>query len=304
MREVDIVEHVKSGGHLKLWHLTDLHVGAPDFAEKELRYAVSLIEQDPCARWTFGGDGGDLIRHTDRRYKPDELHHRYRNAIDIRYATAEHLLELFDPIRLKCLAWADGNHEEVFDKMYGGKFGCEMATNLGIADRWVDYRGFVKVQVQITKTQRLPLFIDIQHGWQAGRRPGAAHNQLELEMGYTDADVLLRGHSHAPLAHPMQTWTMTNGSSAYQRQRYLINGGSWRRGYTRPKAVNPNRLSEVEGSLWSERKGFRVGDVGGPVLRIGVRAQSGRNRPLDPVMPAHFEMTAYEGTINEEVLGL
>lgn len=293
-------ESVKSGGHIKLHHLTDFHLGAPDVDEQALKDRIALIEGDPQARWTFGGDGGDLIRFNDRRYKPDELHPRYRNTTDIRYATMEHLLELLGPIADKCWAYADGNHEEKMDHFYGGKFGCEVAVNLGIADKWVDYRGFVVVAFSVTKTQQHSLFIDLSHGWQAGRRTGAPQNQAELELSYTDADILLRGHSHASWAQPFETWTMSYKHNPKLRQRYVINGGTWRTGYKNPPPVNPKRLSEAEGSLWSERKGYRISAVGGPVLIIRVFTDGGgTNR-----RPGGFVMTAIEGEIDAETLGL
>lgn len=95
MRVVEIEESLPGKKKaIRLHHICDTHLGAPDVDEKALKERVALIEGDPNARWTFGGDGGDLIKFSDRRYQPDELHHRYRQATDMRYATMEHLLEV------------------------------------------------------------------------------------------------------------------------------------------------------------------------------------------------------------------
>ena len=301
MRVVEI-EEVLPGKKktIRLHHICDTHLGAPDVDERALRERVELIRKDPNARWTFGGDGGDLIKFSDRRYQPDELHHRYRQATDIRYATMEHMLEVFSPIKEKCWGLCDGNHERKYDELNGGKFGCELACNLGIPDRWVDYRGFIHVQFALTKTQRLPVLLDLQHGWQAGRRPGGPHNQAELELGFTEADIVLRGHSHTPLAHAFVTLGVSSGKAqkVRRRTRYVVNGGTWRLGYRdglRP--VNGDRLSEVEGSLWSERKGFRPAPIGGPVLIIKLLGAG-------PSGPAMLEMAAVENLIDEETLGI
>lgn len=301
MRVVEIQESLPGKKkRINLHHVCDTHLGAPDVDEKALKERVALIESDPQARWTFGGDGGDLIRFSDRRYQPDELHWRYRQATDMRYATMEHLLEIFSPIKDKCWGLCDGNHERKLDEVNGGKFGCELACNLGIPDRWVDYRGFINVEIQLTKTQRLPLLIDLQHGWQAGRRSGAPQNQAELELGFTEADIVLRGHSHSPFAQPFVTLGVSSGKRARvrRRTRYVVNGGSWRLGYRdNLKPVNGDRLSEVEGSLWAERKGYRPSPIGGPVLVI--RPQVARDNE-----PAVLEMAAVENLIDAETLGL
>jgi len=301
MRVVDITEILPGAKkRINLHHICDTHLGAPDVDEEALRHRVSLIDKDPNGRWTFGGDGGDLIKFSDRRYQPDELHHRYRQATDMRYATMEHMLEVFSPIKDKCWGICDGNHERKYDEFNGGKFGCEFACNLGIPNRWVDYRGFIRVEIQMTKTQRTPLLLDLQHGWQAGRRVGSPHNQAELELGFTEADVVLRGHSHSPFAQPFVTLGVSGGKAqrVRRRTRYVVNGGTWRLGYRDGLAsVDPDRLSEVEGSLWAERKGYRPSPVGGPVLVI---LPHGGQRDK----PATLEMAAIENLVNEETLGL
>jgi len=298
MRVVRVGEPIKSGGTIRLHHLTDLHVGAPDFAEPEFRARVSLIADDPGARWTMGGDAGDLIRHSDKRYSPTELHERYRLATDLVLATQEHLVELLAPIASKCWGWADGNHERTVDRAYGGHFGAEITTMLGIQGRFVGYRGFVEVRFAIN-TVRLPLLIDLQHGWQAGRLKGAPLVQAERELGTSTADVVLRGHNHQPLGHPFVTLDLTGGGkgSVVRRHRSVINGGTWRLGYRDDLApINPRKLSEVEGDLWSETKGFRAEPLGGPVLALRVVKGDGA--------PSGIEHSIISGEINARTLGL
>lgn len=283
MRIVKLVEHAKHGATIRLFHVTDTHLGAPDTDEGALRATVKRIADDPDARWTFGGDCGDLIRFNDRRYQPTELAPRYRQATDIRLASLEHAEEIFKPIAGQCWAWADGNHERKYDEHYGGHFGVEICCNLGIESRYVGYRGFVHVTFQLTKTTRLTQLIDIQHGWQAGRSGGAFVNQAEKELSMTEADIVLRGHSHKPNRVTLVTLGVTNDCRrALRRHRTVLNGGTYRVGYRDDLApINRNRLSEVEKDLWGETKGFRAEHLGGPVLELrldgGNSARAGRN---------------------------
>lgn len=305
MRVVRIHEDVAGAPRIAFHHLTDLHVGAPDFAEDEFIARRKLIEDDPYARWTMGGDGGDLIRFSDRRYSPTELAPRYRNAVDARYATIEHLVELFSPIADKCWGWADGNHERVMDNYYGGKVGVEVCCALGIQDKWVGYRGFISISFNITSTQRKALLIDLQHGWQVGRLKGGPHVQAEREFSTTDADILLRGHNHQPAAHTFVTLGVPHGGQEVTRRyRTMINGGSWRYGYrvdTTP--VDPEQLSQVEGDLWHETKGFRAEPVGGPVVLLKVFGNRGIKNGKR-YGPGTIEHTTIENHIDAASLGL
>lgn len=309
MRIVRVEEKVPHQGVLRLHHVTDCHLGAPDVDEEALRERVALIAQDPQARWTMGGDGGDLIRHNDPRYEISSLHPRYRTATDIRYATREHLAEIFEPIKDKCWGWADGNHENKLNKFYGGNFSVEVCCDLGIEDRFLGYRGFVAVTVTVgTRGCRLPVLVDLQHGWQVGRLKGAFLVQAERELGMTDADVVLRGHNHQPAAHVFATLGVTHagrGSSrVVQRGRTVLNGGCWRKGFRDNLApVNRNKLSEVEGDLWQETMGYRGEPVGGPVLVL--RFDQGKGVDKNGYeRRAQVSHTIVEGLVDAQSLGL
>lgn len=280
MRIVRVVEEARPGTILRLHHITDPHLGAPDVDEQALRRRIQDIADDPDARWTFGGDCGDLIKFNDRRYQPTELHHRYRQATDIRYATLEHAQELFEPIKAKLWGACEGNHEWKYDEHYGGKFLVELLCNMGVESRYVGAEGFVSVTLQVTKTQRVQQLIDLAHGWQAGRSPGSFYGQAEKELSMTEADIVLRGHSHKPNHKIFKTrGTSHDGQHVVHRHRTVLNGGSWRTGYRDNLApVNRDRLSEVEGDMWAERKLFRDELMGGAVILLRPHAGSGQKR--------------------------
>ncbi len=309
MRIVRIEETIPGGAKIRLHHLTDLHTGAPDFDEDAFKQRVKLIEEDDWARWTHGGDGGDLIRFNDRRYQPTELHPRYRNATDIRYASLEHQQELLAPIIDKCWGIADGNHEKKLNDHYGGNFGVELSVNLGKPRLWVGYRGFVYVQFQKANSQRrLAQLIDLQHGWQAGRSSGSFYNQAEKEIGMTEADIVLRGHSHKPNGAIFATLGLNSTRTRIvKRHRTCVNGGSWRHGYRdNLAAVDPNRLSEVEGDMWQETKGFRAELTGGPVIVLHFEWGGSKPRATSPVErdSAVITHSLVKGDITADTLGL
>lgn len=302
MRVVRGNVQVRSGESLHLHHITDTHTGAPDFDEESFLDRRELIVADPRAVWTMGGDGTDGIWHRDKRYSPTELDPRYRLATDVRLASKEHLVDLFAPIADKCVGWADGNHERTLDNYYGGKFGVEVCCALGIESKYVGYRGFVVLQIDVTSTQSRSLLLDLQHGWQAGRSKGTPITQAERELGTTEADVILRGHNHSPAAHTFVTLGVSLSrdeglGKITRRYRTLVNGGCWRLGYREVEDIDPERMSMAEGDLWGETKGFRAEPIGGPILAI---TPTGGSRST----PSSLEHTIIEGHITPARLGL
>jgi hypothetical protein len=306
MRVVHIEETVPAGTTLRLHHICDTHLGAPDVDEDALKQRIAMIDDDPWARWTFGGDMGDLIRFNDRRYQPTEIHPRYRQAADLKYATLEHAETLFKPIAGKMWGFCDGNHEKKYDDHYGGKFGVELCCNLGVERRYAGYRGFVHVTFKLTKTQKVAQLIDLQHGWQAGRSQGAFYNQASKELSYTEADIVLRGHSHKPGGVSFPTLGVTADTKRVQRRhRTVINGGCWRYGYRDNLApIDRERLSEVEGDLWSETKGFAAELMGGPVLLLRFQHGNSDGRRGRRGYPSGTLHTLVEGEITADTLGL
>jgi hypothetical protein len=166
------------------------------------------------------GDVGDLIDHRDtKRFYPAELPRRYADALlnadgGIPSETVAHAAEILAPIASKCWGILHGNHETAIVKRYSRSVVAELAKELNLSDRLLGYWGHIVVRFR-RKTSRaagaqVVLKIDAGHGWQAGRRPGAKLNQLELELGYSDADIILRGHSHERIASVFPAWT-SNG---------------------------------------------------------------------------------------------
>ncbi len=305
MRIVRVTEKAPTGTVFRHHHLTDLHAGAPDFDEAAFRKRVAAIAADPDARWTFGGDAADLIKFNDRRYQPTELAPRYRQAADIRYASLEHLQELFEPIKDKLWGGCEGNHEWKYDAHYGGKFLVELLCNLGVESRYVGAGGFVSVTFQVTKTQRVTQLIDLAHGWQAGRSPGAFYGQAEKELSMTEADIVLRGHSHRPNHKIFKTRGISHDARyVVHRHRTVLNGGTWRRGYRDQLApVDRDRLSEVEGDLWGEQKQFRDEPLGGAVILLRVHGNSGVKADSAGA-PAHVTHSVLDGENIGDVSGV
>jgi hypothetical protein len=91
---------------------------------------------------------------------------------------------------------------------------------------------------------------DLHHGWQGGRTAGAKVNQLEKHLGESDADVVLRGHSHERLAHVFPSLRIMP-TQVRDWERVVAHCGSYKLG-----RVDTSRGEETH-DTWEARKGFR-----------------------------------------------
>lgn len=271
---MELITHnfeVRHKDYLEIVHITDTHFGSEDFAEKELRAMVDRIAEDGNSFWTYGGDGPELIRTTDPRFRQGMLPPRYAQSSDIRYTAMEHMLEVFTPIKDKLIGAVEGNHEGAYDKHSGGLFLAEFLANLGVPRAYGGAWAYIDCRVKVKpRNTALNFAIDLHHGWQGGRSDGAFHNEAIKQMARTDAQIILRGHSHnAANSKPIpRTGTNQNRRKLVRRPHIVVNGGCWRYGGTQNGPVNPERLSETKVPTYTEMRGYEAGFVGGPILRL------------------------------------
>jgi predicted phosphodiesterase len=285
VRLVRHIEHLDNDAdEFILYHVTDTHLGAADTDEDAVRATVELINKDPKARWTFGGDLGDLIGPHDRRWHPHQLPDRYREAMfepgGLVEETIQHGIEVFEPIKDKCLAWIGGNHERSARKYMGDReIGLEVCRELGMPRKYLGYGGFIRWDWKFPSGTQ-SLVIDMHHGWQGGRRPGAKVNQAELEFSYSDADIILRGHSHDRGAQVFES-VRAGVTNLIPWQRAYLNGGTYKLGMF--DSTGKERVDDT----WEETRGFRRkwGTLIGPpvlVIRGERNKTSGGRKPNAP----------------------
>jgi predicted phosphodiesterase len=271
-------------GERVLYHITDTHLGAVDTDEDTLRALVKQIDKDPLARWTFGGDLGDLIGPHDRRWHPHQLPERYRDAMfepgGLVEETIQHGLEIFDPIRDKMLGWIGGNHERSARKYMGDReIGLEVCRELGFPSRYLGYGGFIRWEWGFDGSKS-SVVIDMHHGWQGGRKSGAKINQAELDFSMSNADIVLRGHSHDRQAHVFESVRVYN-KSLIPWPRVYVNGGTFKTGNINSTGKASDRGVD---DTWEETRGFRRkwGTLIGPppiVIKAKRRSHKGDEHP-------------------------
>lgn len=265
MRVISAFERYTPGDEFTLWPIGDTHLGATDAREDVLIQHLSIVEQDPNARIIFMGDAGDLIDFHDKRHMPHKMMtERYILAQyeegGIATELVYHVCELFSKVaeQGKILGWLEGNHERTIKRKQSRHVGFEACQDMGIKDKYLGYNGYINLgwisSEKGTKTD-FTTRIDVHHGWQAGRRSGSKVNQMELELGYTDADILLKGHSHDDAAQIFSSVRITR-DGLVDWPRVVAHCGSYKTGII-PDGGKAGETVDT----WEETMGFRPKNV-------------------------------------------
>lgn len=273
MRVAHVKETFSAKDVINYYPISDTHLGATECDEAALRDLIHKIKGDPMARWSHGGDIGDLITPKDKRFQAGNVAERYQSKMHrIPDATIEHAVELFKPIADKCWFVGVGNHESSLAAYYDRGIGAEIHSELGLQDRYLGYRGFAVIQFTYDKQggdnkKTFPLVIDFHHGWQAGRLYGAFHVEAERLLGHSNADIILRGHSHKRQAQKFNSWTISNAQVRTPRaqERLVVCTGTFMRS-VKEASNRTDVISDVQDDTYAERKGYRPQDPLGPPL--------------------------------------
>jgi hypothetical protein len=283
VRVVHKAETFDGGDRFRLWPVGDLHCGAPDFDEAALRRHVKEIAADPFARWIGMGDYGDLIDpRRDRRADGLPIPERYRDAMfaegGIPSETVAHVCELLDPIKEKCIGFLEGNHETAVRRHTDRSIASEIAAELEISKWLLGYSGFVRWTFKRRSSgaggATTQVIIQAHHGYQAGRRPGAKLNEIQLEKSrYPSADILLRGHAHERVGHVFDALEVGQHHVRETHWAYVLSG-TYKLGRVDTTVKDPVHSS------WEETRGFHPkgsARLGSPVITVTPAIRNGRN---------------------------
>lgn len=277
----------KSGDEIVLIPTGDWHLGASDCSEDKLRSDIAEWAKVPNARLLLMGDLMECIDYRDKRFFPQELPPRYAEALlnsdgGIASASVEHALEILSPWRDSGRIWAiaTGNHERKLEVTQSRNLTAEVARECGISHRQVGYGGFVHVSFRLPNGKTLgSITIDVHHGWQTAGRGGSGNllNGMERELGNSNADIILRGHSHAPKVGQVIPSLKIHKTNVTEWPRVVASTGTYKRGSVERKS------GEAPRETYELFKGFRGRldtGLGPPRIIIRPNNESGlRNNP-------------------------
>lgn len=211
------IDYHSRNDEYRLYHLTDLHIGARSCDEKLLRQHIRQIIDDPQAIVTLGGDSVDAIaRKHDKRARESTLAKWCWGRDDVLEAQIEYLCGefLLPELCQKIVAVTGGNHEDAPDMHQGAGVYRQIVKHVAQAkgvpyqQLALGYNGFVQLRFRrVASTGRAGsgwnLTLYISHGYGGGKLAGGHALELERMLGRFEADIVLMGHRHTEAYVPL-----------------------------------------------------------------------------------------------------
>ncbi|WP_300924653.1 metallophosphoesterase [uncultured Clostridium sp.] len=248
---------INIGNNLKLYILSDLHIGSAEADLNTLKQIIQFIKDTPeCYTILLG----DILDTALKNSKTDI----YSSTLNI--ADAQKLaVELLTPIKDKIIAMTPGNHENRVWREVGVDLSLWLAEKLGLQD--VYRNNNIALTISFGKDINGKLFrlnIFGQHGaYGGGRKMGSAMNALEdLDGIIANADIYIRAHTHQPIQGSRNVFIFNDKGNIEKQTKYYFNAPSILNygGYAAEKGYKPTDDSPCYLNIRavSERKGTRA----------------------------------------------
>jgi UDP-2,3-diacylglucosamine pyrophosphatase LpxH len=235
---VEVLEKIiKCQGRSDVWKIYpigDTHIGCRNCCESHIRELVQTIGKDKKAFWVGGGDLIDAISQGDVRWEndilPDWMLEGDATGIraklnDVVSQQRDRAVELFRPIKHKCLGLIEGNHEFVVKKRSRRNIQDEICWKLGVPN--LSDEAHIRLTFK-RSTASAVVDMVIRHGWGGGRSAGAESNKLSGYMNEKMADLYFSGHTHTADIHRSPLLYMPKGGVLpYEYLEKVRWGGNW-----------------------------------------------------------------------------
>ena len=195
----------KSENDVRVYIISDVHIGAHGFQKKAFLKYVQTIENDPLAVVLVLGD---LTDNATLGSKGCVYSQRMMPQKQI-----ETIVEYLYPIREKIIFFCSGNHEERTFRNTGSDIGDAMCTKLNCLDKYNYVHGFITITAK-GKTYKL----------YATHNIGKSECKLKtMARAHPDCDIIIGAHVHTPKVVSVAQ-QLHNGKT---KTTYAITGKAW-----------------------------------------------------------------------------
>lgn len=181
--------------------LADLHIGSKKCRIEDIRQRIQRIKDEPNVYCVVLGD---VLNNSTKGSIGDV----YDESVSPREAV-KFAIELLRPIKDKILFMTAGNHERRTYRESGDDLCEHIAFGLDILERYDYVSGLIwlihgfnpgKHFAHANYDQVLTTIYCTHGDGQGGRTIGGKANGLERRGAVIDADIIITGHTHAPLS--------------------------------------------------------------------------------------------------------
>jgi predicted phosphodiesterase len=180
---------------------SDLHLGSRKCDYEEIKNRIERVKNN---EHVYAIILGDVLNNSTKSSVGDVYSEELTPMQEVQKATM-----MFEPIKDKILGVCSGNHERRSYKTEGIDLLYFMCAELGIADKY-DYCScllFIRMGIDSTRakdgknSRQICYTLYMTHGdGQGGRTVGGKANGLQRRGQIVDADIVVTGHTHAPLS--------------------------------------------------------------------------------------------------------
>ena len=237
-----------------IYPLGDMHIGDGYASQSELKRILTKIKETPNAYCILNGD---ICNNATRNGVSDV----YMDLSPM--AQCMVAIELLEPIKDKIISATTGNHELRSYKDDGLDIMQFLCANLNILPRYDREGCYVflttgKAEGKNSKQdKKIAYGIYHTHGSGGGKRAGSTANQMEDMTNIVDADLYIRGHSHRPMAFPIDYYRANFPNRKISKvTQYMVTTNAFLNwgGYAEQKGYRPTSIIVPEIHLKAHSK--------------------------------------------------
>jgi len=246
-----VQKYIVKKPELTLVGFGDLHFGHKNCDKQMINNVVNYVKKNKCY-WLGGGDYGDAIIPTDRRFDYRSLDEQYKTP----QQQYNYIEQLFTPITKKCLGLLDGNHDIIHWKKHAHNYVEELAYRLGVP--YLTISSYLRFTFPKYKAD---FDVYTHHGWTGARTKGGKINRIyDLGAVFPMADLYLMFHLHdIGIADKQAKLYVDDQEEIRDKMSWYVFGGGFLRGYVK------DQVSYVE------ERTYRPTVLGSPVITIKPR---------------------------------
>lgn len=188
--------------YIELHVFADEHIGDEHSDIKSIVHRIEDVRSNPNAYCILNGD---IMDNATKTSIGDVYTQEFNPMEQLRKS-----VELFEPIKEKCLCITHGNHENRTYKKEGLNMSALLAAQLGLTERYTPTSAMIFLRFgQMTRgfkenngsgnVRKMCYTIYALHGSGGGRKEGAKAIRLADMASIIDADIYIHSHTHLPM---------------------------------------------------------------------------------------------------------
>ena len=180
---------------LEIHTFADEHIGDAQCDLKRLLARIEYVKNTPNAYCILNGD---ILDNATKTSIGDAYTQVFNPMEQLKKA-----VEIFAPIREKCLCITHGNHENRSYKSEGINLSYLIAKQLGLEKRYTPTSATIFIRFgqggTSTRYRKACYTIYVLHGSGGGRKEGSKANRLAEMASIIDTDIYIHSHTHLPM---------------------------------------------------------------------------------------------------------